>query len=135
MASGAGDDTVKLWDVATGEPIATLERQAEWGYFGIIFAGWGYLGFGGMEWHGEDTVDMASREIITTLEGQATEVLSVSFSPDGTTLASASWDSTYSEAVGCGVQRNHHYSRRAYGLGLVGIIFAGWGYLGFRIMG
>ena len=34
---------------------------------------------------------MASREIITTLEGQATEVLSVSFSPDGTTLASASW--------------------------------------------
>ena len=93
LASGAWNGTVKLWDVATGEPIAMLEghtrrvTSVSFSPDGAILASGSY----------DDTVklwDVASREIIATLQGQASGVTSVSFSPDGTTLASGSWDGT-----------------------------------------
>ena len=38
--------------------------------------------------------DVATGQEIATLQGHADSVLSVAFSPDGTTLASGSWDET-----------------------------------------
>ena len=93
LASGAWNGTVKLWDVATGEPIATLQGH-EGRVSSVSFSPDGATLASGA---GDDTVklwDVASREIIATLQGQASGVTSVSFSPDGATLASASWNGT-----------------------------------------
>ena len=56
------------------------------------------------------------------------------FSPDGTTLASASADNTVKLWDGASKSRNR-YPRRAYVLGHFGGIFAGWDNAGFRVSG
>ena len=93
LASGAWNGTVKLWDVATGEPIATLEGH-EGRVSSVSFSPDGATLASGA---GDDTVklwDVATGEPIATLERQGSGVTSVSFSPDGATLASGAWNGT-----------------------------------------
>ena len=93
LASGSWDGTVRLWDVATGEAIATLEGHTDW-VFSVSFSPDGATLASG-SW--DDTVrlwDVATGEAIATLEGHTYAVFSVSFSADGSTLASGSWDGT-----------------------------------------
>ena len=94
LASGAWDGTVKLWDVATGEPIATLEGHGG-GVQSVSFSPDGATLASGA---GDATVklwDVATGESIATLEEHWDVVQSVSFSPDGATLASSgAWDGT-----------------------------------------
>ena len=93
LASGSGDGTVKLWDVATGEPIATLQGHTDW-VNSVSFSPDGATLASGS---GDGTVklwDVATGEPIATLQGHTDWVNSVSFSPDGATLASGSGDGT-----------------------------------------
>ena len=74
LASGAVDTTVKLWDVATGKNIATLGRADSETTTGRIFR------------------HIARR--VSKPTGHTSWVASVAFSPDGTKLASGSFDET-----------------------------------------
>lgn len=104
LATGGEDDeisTIKLWDSTNGEFKSTLTTGTEsgWGVKDISFSpdgskiasceGW---------WHYGDTTvkiwDLVSMDLQTTLKGHVKGVLSVSFSADGKTLASAGTDST-----------------------------------------
>ena len=89
LASGSPDGTIRLWDVATGEPIGTLQGHADW-VRSVSFSPDGMTLASGSS---DETVrlwDVATGAPIATLEGHTAWVLSVSFSPDGDTLASAS---------------------------------------------
>ena len=80
--------TVKLWDVVTRETIATLEgAHASFSPDGNLLA---FVSDGNLIklW------DVGSRATIATLEGHTGGVQSISFSPDGTLLASASLNDT-----------------------------------------
>lgn len=102
LASSAGYH-VKLWDVATGTLSATLETTPEGEWAGprpIAFSPDGrILAFYGY-WRGKGRRavrlwDVGSRQPTAILEGGHTnQVTSLAFSPDGTFLASGSWDQT-----------------------------------------
>ena len=86
LASGSEDDTIKLWDVATGRNIATLEGHTDY-VTSVAFSHDGKLLASGSE---DETVklwDVATHTNTATLEGHTGEVLSVAFSHDGKTLA------------------------------------------------
>ena len=96
-----------LWDVASRQQVATL-REIEGGVLSVSFSPDGTLLAIGTRWvRGEsggtaveyegravELWDVASRQRIATLTGHKGNVLSVSFSPDGTLLASGSMDRT-----------------------------------------
>ena len=93
LASGSSDDTIKLWDIATGTLKNTLEghtdsvRSVAFSPDGTTIASGSY----------DDTIklwDVATGTLKTTLEGHKDDVNSVAFSPDGTTIASSSDDTT-----------------------------------------
>ena len=90
LASGSWDGTVKLWDVATRQNIATLPHGAE--VLSVSFSSNGEILASGAYDGTVKLWDMATRQNIATLPHGA-EVLSVSFSTDGT-LASGSVDGT-----------------------------------------
>ena len=104
------------------------------------------------------TLVRTSPEQIGTLEGHTSRANSVSFSPDGTTLASGSSDATIKlwdtatrteiaileghtgfvrrndQAVGHGHAHRDRHTRRTYGWGQFSVVFAGRHYLGFRFV-
>ena len=93
LASGSWDGTVQLWDVVTGEPIATLGGRESSGSSVSFSPDGATLASGSLD----DTVRLwavATGEPIAPLEGHTFGVNSVSFSPDGATLASGSLDDT-----------------------------------------
>ena len=91
LASGSWDNTVRLWDTATGANTATLS-----GHTGSVFS----VAFSPDErtlasGSGDRTVrlwDAATGANTRTLSGHADWVASVAFSPDGRTLASGVLD-------------------------------------------
>ena len=90
LASGLGDRTVLLWDVATREQVATLGHRL-W-VNAVSFSPDGALLASGL-WHRTVLLwDVATREQVATLEGHTNVVYSVSFSPDGALLATGGWD-------------------------------------------
>ncbi len=93
LASGSGDSTIKLWDVATGKEITTLKGHSDL-VKSVSFSPDGKT----LASSGDDNTiklwDVATRKEITTLKGHSSYVKSVSFSPDGKILASGSSDET-----------------------------------------
>lgn len=93
LASGPGDDAVKLWRVSDGSPIRTLEAQPR-GVASMAFSPDGtLLATGGADatvrlWRVSDGT------LLRSLQEQAYWVRSVAFSPDGTKVASGSGDET-----------------------------------------
>ena len=103
LASLGGSYKLNLWDVATRTNIATIENM---GSRSVSFSPDGMTLASPGDYPNLSTIklwNVAAREQIATLERQWTNsgeightdwVLSVVFSPDGTTLASASQDKT-----------------------------------------
>ncbi|QUQ67135.1 nSTAND1 domain-containing NTPase [Kutzneria sp. CA-103260] len=93
MATASDDKTVRLWDVATHNQIATLT-----GHNGLVTSvAFSPDGRTLATTSADKTVrlwDVASRSVIATLTGHNGPVLSVAFSPDGHTLATTSADTT-----------------------------------------
>ncbi|HLA12065.1 MAG TPA: caspase family protein [Pyrinomonadaceae bacterium] len=91
LASGSRDYTVKLWDVATGAVLRTLEGHSQWSH-SVAFSPDGRTLASGSYDSTIKLWDVATGALLRTLEGHSAPVSSVAFSPDGKTLASGSWD-------------------------------------------
>ncbi len=90
LASASRDGTIKLWDVETRSVTGGL-HAGEVGSLSLSADG-SLLASAS---HGDKAIklwDVGTRELIGTLEGHRSGVTAVAFSPDGTTIASGSWD-------------------------------------------
>ena len=93
LASGSNDQTVKIWDSATGKELFTLKGHAGW----VTSAAFSPDGqrLASASW--DQTVkiwDSATGKELLALKGHADRVTSVAFSPNGQRLASGSNDQT-----------------------------------------
>jgi WD40 repeat protein len=93
LASGSSDDTIKIWEVATGRELRTLTGHY-WGVYSVVYSPDGrYLASG----NGDKTIkiwEVATGKELRTLTGHSSFVESVVYSPDGRYLASGSGDKT-----------------------------------------
>ena len=93
LASGSEDETIRLWDVSTGQEKATLQ-----GHTGSVWSvSFSPDGQTLASSSGDETIrlwDVSTGQEKATLQGHTGWVWSVSFSPDGQTLASGSGDGT-----------------------------------------
>src|SRR5271166_2495649 len=91
LASAGADNVVKLWDMQTGKPRATLKGLA--GYVTVVFSPDGKTLASGS---GDkiELWDVQAGERQATLVGHKDWVVCVTFSPDGKMLASGSRDQT-----------------------------------------
>ncbi len=91
LACGGPDNTVKLWEVATGTNAATLYGHTDRVYTVAFSPDGTMLASGGSD----NTVklwEVATGTNAATLYGHTDPINSVAFSPDGGILASGSWD-------------------------------------------
>jgi WD40 repeat protein len=93
LASGSGDKTIKLWDVATGSLVRTLSGHT-WSVYSVAFSPDGRLLASGSLDATIKLWEVASGRLVRTLSGHTWGVTSVAFSPDGRLLASGSLDAT-----------------------------------------
>ncbi|KAK3382253.1 hypothetical protein B0T24DRAFT_645076 [Lasiosphaeria ovina] len=93
LVSGSRDNTVKIWDPATGQCLSTLEGHCDL----VHSVAWSYDTTRLASGSRDNTVkiwDPATGQCLSTLEGHSHPVHSVAWSYDATRLASGSWDNT-----------------------------------------
>ncbi|KAJ4076770.1 hypothetical protein NW756_012779 [Fusarium oxysporum] len=93
IASGSWDNTIKIWNMVTGEEERTLEGHTDW-VNSVIFSNDGKLIASGSRDNTVKIWNMVTGEEEGTLKGHTDSVNSVVFSNDGTLIASGSDDST-----------------------------------------
>jgi TIR domain/WD domain, G-beta repeat len=93
LASGSWDNTIKLWDTASGQLQCTLTGHTG-NVSSIAFSPDGRTLASGSEDKTIKLWDMASGQLMHTLTGHTKGVPSVAYSPDGRMLASGSIDKT-----------------------------------------
>ena len=91
LASGSRDNTVRLWDGASGAPIATLEGHSG-SVQSLSFSPDGCRFASGSEDKTVKLWDGSTGVLIATLKGHSYSVWSLSFSPDGSRLISGSYE-------------------------------------------
>ncbi|KAK4865268.1 hypothetical protein LT330_001891 [Penicillium expansum] len=91
LASGSHDNTVRLWDPATGALTKTLEGHLS-SVMSVAFSSDGRLLASGSDDKTVRLWDPLTGALIQTLEGHLKSVASVAFSSDGRLLASGSGD-------------------------------------------
>ncbi|MCA2694109.1 MULTISPECIES: serine/threonine-protein kinase [unclassified Microcystis] len=93
LASGSYDDTIKIWEVATGKQLRTLPGHSD-SVRSVVYSPDGrYLASGSVD----KTIkiwEVATGKELRTLTGHSRGVSSVAYSPDGRYLASGSGDKT-----------------------------------------
>ena len=89
LASGSNDNTVKLWDVATGRELRTFTGHSK-GVGAVAFSPDGRLLASGSDDKTVRLWDAATGRELRNLTGHSKSITSVAFSPDGKTLVSAS---------------------------------------------
>ncbi|MCC3777848.1 helix-turn-helix domain-containing protein [Streptomyces sp. UNOB3_S3] len=93
LATASADHSVKLWDTATREVLATLSGHTD-SVEGVAFSPDGRtLATVGVD-RSVKLWDVTTHRLITTLLGHRDAVTSVAFSPDGHTVATAGFDRT-----------------------------------------
>jgi WD40 repeat protein/predicted Ser/Thr protein kinase len=93
LAAAGGDNVIRIWDVATGEPVAELRGHNDWISRVAFSADGAKLVSSSMD----KTIkvwDATTGRELRTLEGHTAPVADVVLSPDGGQLASASLDGT-----------------------------------------
>ena len=93
VASGSGDETVKLWDAATGARRSTLKGHSD-SVKAVAFSPDEQTVASGSGYNTVRLWDAATGALRSTLEGHSRWVNAVAFSPDGQTVASGSTDDT-----------------------------------------
>jgi len=93
LASGSDDNTVRLWDPATGTCHSTLKGHSGWVH-SVAFSPDGKLLASGSKDNTVKLWDPATGTCLSTLKGHSDRVRSVAFSPDGKLLASGADDKT-----------------------------------------
>ena len=93
MLSGSGDNTLKLWDAATGAAAAHLRGALGRGR-SVAFSPDGARVLSGSEDKTLKLWDAATGQLLRTFEGHSSWVTSVAFSPDGARVLSGSEDNT-----------------------------------------
>jgi hypothetical protein len=93
LASASQDNSVKLWNVATGKERSTLQGHPE-PVWSVAFNPDGTILASASDDKTVKLWDVATGKQRATLQGHTKEVMSVAYSPDGKTLASASEDKT-----------------------------------------
>ncbi|MBW4557966.1 MAG: hypothetical protein KME59_18930 [Trichormus sp. ATA11-4-KO1] len=93
LASGSYDNTIKLWDVATGMQICTLQSISA-RINDLTYSPDGKTIASGCNDSTIKMWDVVTGREIHSLKGHSARVLCVAYSPDGKTLASGSKDST-----------------------------------------
>ncbi len=93
LATGGGDHTVKLWDIATGQELLTLKGHSN-NVFSVAFSPDGKRLASGSDDRTAKLWDVATGQELLTLKGHSNNVSSVAFSPDGKRLATGSYDRT-----------------------------------------
>ena len=101
LASGSKTGEIKLWETATGREIGTFHSPNPDLIWSLAFSPDGKhlavaegsaLSF--PRPHAVTVWDVRSERIVATLQGHTNDVAAVAFAPDGSGLASASWDGT-----------------------------------------
>jgi len=93
LAIASGDETVKLWETATGKEFATLKGHTDI-VLSVAFSPDGTRIASGSKDNTIKLWDSATLKELATLKGHTDKVLSVAISPDGTRIASGSKDNT-----------------------------------------
>jgi len=93
LASGGSDNTINLWDVATGQILHQLLGHTGQ-VFGVAFNPNGRILASASADHTVRLWDVAAGRYLVTYASHQDRVFAVAFSPDGLTLASASKDGT-----------------------------------------
>lgn len=93
IVSGSWDDTIKLWDVASGECEKTFVGHAD-GIESVAFSHDGTKLVSGSRDNTIKLWDVASGTCERTFEGHENMVASVAFDHAGTKIISGSWDNT-----------------------------------------
>ncbi|MEZ5940613.1 MAG: AAA family ATPase [Planctomycetaceae bacterium] len=93
IVSGSWDNTLKVWDVATGEELRTLTGHANQIY-SVVFSPDGTRIVSGSADTTLKVWDTATGQELRTINGHQLGVTGVTFSPDGARLVSGSFDGT-----------------------------------------
>ena len=93
LASGSSDDTIKIWEVESGNLLNTFKEPIARNVTHVAFSPDGHT-IAGSSLHVIRLWDITTGKIMETLIGHTTWIRSVAFSPDGRMLASTASDGT-----------------------------------------